>query len=1163
MAKLSWVTETNKTIANCLIGVNSSIQLVVYDADHTGEDISFTKVLGDLPPGLALSSVNVGTELSPQWVGVISGTPIYSTPSDNYFVSREYTFHIMARGETGSSITNYFKIIITNTVNGDFTWVTPAGSLGTAPTNEFYALQLQAQGPTGFPITYSFVSGELPDGMQLVSTGYLQGVPTFLNAVAVNQSQSYRFTVRASLTRNSITHVLDRSFSLAITNALGTNIQPEAKTTYDLGAYFDGTYYAQQLYVDSANPSATIKWSVVDPIKNPLPNGLTIDENGLLSGFILPLELAGEYGPSKYSGTTITGEIVNAGSFVAKEAYIINAVGSTDFTLCGASSNTAGVEFVATNPGSGSGTAYYSNTAIVSASQEFSYGPYDFNRSNQNANYNFTVQAFDGANYDIQQYVIKVFSRSSFSADSSIKINNTYLTVDSIDQNIPILTTTDPVLPSGRQNSYYAFKFNGIDLQDDTFTFSLANTEGTFDSGPFDPLERSDFNNGLTGSFDNYDPEGAGTNNLPGLLLDPNTGWLYGKIDQQTESLTTTTFGVIVSKVVNTVTLSSIPRYFTLPVLGDVNNIITWTTPSNLGSIDNGTVSELSVKATSRVGKALKYSLLDEPNLSAALPQGLSLLPSGDISGRVSFEVFTIDKTETTFDGKSTTIDKIFNFTVKVETDDATYDTDGTILTNPTSTATRQFTLELNIINIEPYENLYLRAMPAYDQRQIYNSIINNSKIFDPDKIYRPTDPWFGVKKNIETLFLPGLTAETLDAYQTAIERNHWKKTYSFGDIKTAVVLDDSYNIKYEVVYIDINDPAENSSGLGAGLELDLNGIITNPYIDANGVEHTVVYPNSSENMIKRLEDGIGYTDQSSLPPWMTSNQPDLADPNKFKIPLGYTKAVVLAYTVPGAAKLIAYRLKAEGINFNRIEFSVDRYRVDNFYSKYFNSTTNDYIKVPETTFDYLPSKNAGSIVTRVNYATIKSFSQINGRTISYITNTGGIDGINNFESGQTIIFAKQEGFVDAGPYSGWVTYTNAVFGDNITPISYDSYTIVPGYLEKIQSLADVNKRSSVWQINIVDNVVSLTFVTEVLTNQRVQIVNGRSYAGAILYYDPILSVGQTVPEYHQFDASKIIVGRPTTFNNGSTKFTSNRDRYYAPGSQDKYLSFPQHGVFK
>ena len=93
----------------------------------------------------------------------------------------------MARGETGSSITNYFKIIITNTVNGDFTWVTPAGSLGTAPTNEFYALQLQAQGPTGFPITYSFVSGELPDGMQLVSTGYLQGVPTFLNAVAVNQ----------------------------------------------------------------------------------------------------------------------------------------------------------------------------------------------------------------------------------------------------------------------------------------------------------------------------------------------------------------------------------------------------------------------------------------------------------------------------------------------------------------------------------------------------------------------------------------------------------------------------------------------------------------------------------------------------------------------------------------------------------------------------------------------------------------------------------------------------------------------------------------------------------------------------------------------------------------------------------------------------------------
>ena len=31
----------------------------------------------------------------------------------------------------------------------------------------------------------------------------------------------------------------------------------------------------------------------------------------------------------------------------------------------------------------------------------------------------------------------------------------------------------------------------------------------------------------------------------------------------------------------------------------------------------------------------------------------------------------------------------------------------------------------------------------------------------------------------------------------------------------------------------------------------------------------------ASLDLIKRLEENVGYADQSSLPPWMTSNQPD------------------------------------------------------------------------------------------------------------------------------------------------------------------------------------------------------------------------------------------------------------------------------------------------
>ena len=49
--------------------------------------------------------------------------------------------------------------------------------------------------------------------------------------------------------------------------------------------------------------------------------------------------------------------VITAGSFVIGVEYVIESVGTTDFTLIGASSNTVGVIFTATGNGSGTGTA--------------------------------------------------------------------------------------------------------------------------------------------------------------------------------------------------------------------------------------------------------------------------------------------------------------------------------------------------------------------------------------------------------------------------------------------------------------------------------------------------------------------------------------------------------------------------------------------------------------------------------------------------------------------------------------------------------------------------------------------------------------------------------------------------------------------------------------
>ena len=63
--------------------------------------------------------------------------------------------------------------------------------------------------------------------------------------------------------------------------------------------------------------------------------------------------------------------IVNSGSFVIGRTYIIVTLGTTDFTLIGAASNTVGVSFIATGVGTGTGTANsgYYITNVVSSTQ--------------------------------------------------------------------------------------------------------------------------------------------------------------------------------------------------------------------------------------------------------------------------------------------------------------------------------------------------------------------------------------------------------------------------------------------------------------------------------------------------------------------------------------------------------------------------------------------------------------------------------------------------------------------------------------------------------------------------------------------------------------------------------------------------------------------------
>lgn len=81
-----------------------------------------------------------------------------------------------------------------------------------------------------------------------------------------------------------------------------------------------------------------------------------------------------------YLTTTVIGT-TTAGNFVIGEEYTILVVGTTDFTLIGASANTIGVVFVATGVGVGTGTATTTyittaESAVVADSEDLNDLPY-------------------------------------------------------------------------------------------------------------------------------------------------------------------------------------------------------------------------------------------------------------------------------------------------------------------------------------------------------------------------------------------------------------------------------------------------------------------------------------------------------------------------------------------------------------------------------------------------------------------------------------------------------------------------------------------------------------------------------------------------------------------------------------------------------------------
>lgn len=853
--------------------------------------------------------------------------------------------------------------------------------------------------PAASTIRYHLLSGRLPPGLQVTPSGTIYGYPQVITE-GDPVAREFRFTIRAKNTANQIA---DRTFSIFVNqiqppSLLPTGVRGEGVGQTRGNINLDFTNRGSGYF--AANVSVSISLPDIEDGEAAFPGKVYLFANGAIKN--VGLTKAGTGYTSiptiTFTGantTTATATIQNITRFGVEDlGYFFDGDPVRLQINALETSPTGKLEWSVSQgrlpPGlSLSQTGLISGFALAPAAPgevgtaAYDVGGYDeyvwdFEGAADSRRYQFTIRIYDGINYSYQRYTIGIFARSFFLIDNSlITADSTLYSVDRDGYLYPSILTTSTELPPVRQLQSYAYQFKAYYANPNTPVKWAVNASGParFDQGA-PPIPDDNGNVYTIVPFDNKSFDQSDLSLPGGVFLDLNTGWLLGTLGTSTvyessyEFSITAYVDIPISESV-TSRRTSQPVQFSLRVLSAVEDIITWDTDTDLGTIDNGAVSTLKISATSRSGADLTYRIKSGQYLR--IPQGLKLLNNGLISGRTTFDFFSIDRSisEITFDRGSNTYDSKFSFTVIAQ------DSTGEIFSE------KEFTLTVKNINQRPYENLYLKALLPGGLRQVFRSIVTDPNLSSEDLIYRPNDPYFGVHLDLTMLVQAGIRAETAAHYVDAMSEHHIDKKINFGTIRKAVARNTDGTVKYEVLYVDMldyntaNRPGEvisirkntgidYGSVLSPGLDIDdfhsVDDRITRTddfgLITSNDlVGENTVYTNSFANMAADIER-IGYEFQGALPDWMLSVQPETNQP------LGLTRALVLAYANPGQGDKLLYRYQAAleqsgfsvGDIMNTFKFTADRYQWDRALSENYDADSNAFVRSQTTTFDRIPS---------------------------------------------------------------------------------------------------------------------------------------------------------------------------------------------------------------
>lgn len=590
---------------------------------------------------------------------------------------------------------------------------------------------------------------------------------------------------------------------------------------------------------------------------------------------------------------TATGYVA-ASSMVVGRTYIIKVVGSTDFTLYGAGVNVVGTTFVCTAVGIGSGYCAQGNgtaaATIAPGTTIIGYGTGTGGVGTYTVDVGQSLQIITGTGWTTTPNIGLQFTATGAGAGTG---------------------TAAATIPSGTTIIAYGTGSGGTgtyalnnQLTVPSTSITAATSMGNYYFGEYFSFKLIgiDWNTPIRPII--YSAIGLPT----GLTLDPGTGWITGYVVQPPGLLMNTyTFN---AWVVNDLGYASPVYTFSFTISAGVPAIVSWVTPSNLGTLETGQISEIKLVASSTV--ALQYQVI-----AGTLPANLYLDRNGQLYGRIGYQ----PGTTTLVPGDTAT----FNFTVQA------FDP-----TNPAlRSVNRDFSLTVKCRWATPLETVYLRGTPDVQDLTALQVLLSNTII--PDAwLYRSGDPYWGRATGVTYGHTYGVYSNDVATYTAALVENYYNRQLTLGELKTAVARDSTGTVLYEVVYSYVVDDLFNSSGTS------VSKLVEWPYVVTliNGTQTQRLYPASTDNMRQQITNVVGREfDTDVLPTWMSCQQSNGST-------LGYTPAWVICYTLPGYSQQVVDRIKTLWpYSLNKINFTVDRFCVDR--SATFNYSSGAYTNLP------------------------------------------------------------------------------------------------------------------------------------------------------------------------------------------------------------------------